>query len=57
MMTDVPEQYHRLQAENDRLHIDYARLRQEIFELRLRQIRAEMHARFDALEARLGKTE
>jgi hypothetical protein len=52
-MIDVSKQYRLLQAENDRLHTDYVRLRQEIFELRLRQVRAEMHARFDALEARL----
>jgi hypothetical protein len=55
-MTDIPEHYRLLQAENDRLRTDYARLRQEIFELRLRQVRAEMHARFDALEARLELT-
>jgi hypothetical protein len=57
MTIDIPEQYRLLQAENDRLRTDYARLRQEIFELRLRQVRAEMHARFDALEAKLGKIE
>ena len=56
MTIDIPEQYRLLQAENDRLRTDYARLRQEIFELRLRQVRAEMHARFDTLEARLERT-
>jgi len=35
-MIDVPEQYRLLQAENERLRSDYASLKQEIFELRLR---------------------
>jgi hypothetical protein len=52
-MTDIPEQYRLLQTNNEQLRADYAQLRQEIFELRLRLIRAEMHARFDALEAKL----